>query len=178
MCTAYHYNHNLDPYGEMSRPAVRKVETTEGSRSPSLSWTFLKSHKLSVFVFVFAPLLLTFLKALATMARSPFSSFAISKILSELFSTSTVCVYGLYLRQKECKKWLQLRSQNTSRWTAFWCRRRWPSQTQWHFPESQCKSTASGMWSPRLKSFRTSLQLRRMSNHDLSAANRFLLQLQ
>ena len=104
LCTAYHYNHNLDPYGEMSRPAVRKVETTEGSRSPSLSWTFLKSHKLSVFVFVFAPLLLTFLKALATMARSPFSSFAIPKILSELFSTSTVCVYGLYLRQKECKK--------------------------------------------------------------------------
>ena len=28
---------NLDPYGEMSRPAVRKVETTEGSSSPSLS---------------------------------------------------------------------------------------------------------------------------------------------
>ena len=47
-CTTYHYNHNLDPYGEMSRPAVRKVETTEGSRSPSLSWTFLKSHILSV----------------------------------------------------------------------------------------------------------------------------------
>ena len=50
MCTSYHYNHNLDPYGEMSRPAVRKVETTEGSRSPSLSWTFLKYHILQVFV--------------------------------------------------------------------------------------------------------------------------------
>ena len=103
MCTTYHYNHNLDPYGEMSRPAVRKVETTEGSRSPSLSWTFLKSHRLSVFVFALS-LLWTFLKALATMAKSPFSSFATSKILSELFSTSTVCVYGLYLRHKKCKK--------------------------------------------------------------------------
>ena len=61
----------------MSRPAVRKVETTEGSSSPSLSCTFLK--------------------ALATIARSPFNSFAMSKILSELFNTSTVWVYGLYL---------------------------------------------------------------------------------
>ena len=68
---------NLDPYGEMSRPAVRKVETTDGSSSPSLSWTFLN--------------------ALATIARSPFNSFAMSKILSELFNTSTVWVYGLYL---------------------------------------------------------------------------------
>ena len=111
------------------------------------------------------------------MAKSPFNSFATSKILSELFNTSTVCVYGLYLRHKKCKKWPKLRSQNTWRWTAFWCRRRWPSQTQWHFPGSQCKSTVSGRWSPGLKSFKTSLQLRRMSNHDLSAANRVLLQL-